>query len=77
MPRYLVCSNSQMSIPGTESKLRSSRSYGEYTDFDTAMKRMKQVAENSFKLRGQTTEYFINELAPEGTYPIVFKSYYL
>jgi len=77
MPRYLVCTNSQMPIRGTESKLRSSHNYGEYTDLDSAMKRLKQIANSPFKLEGETTEYFVNELAPAGTYPIVIKSHYL
>ena len=77
MPRYLVCSNSQSPIQGTTSKLRSSHTYGEYDTLDTAMKRLKEVANNHYKWKDETIKYFVNEIAPPDTYPRVVNSYYL
>ena len=77
MPRYLVCSNSESPIPGTKSIMRHSYSYGEYDNLETAMKRMKEVASNAYLFKNDTIKYFVNELAPPDTYPVVAKSYYL
>jgi galactose-1-phosphate uridylyltransferase len=74
MPRFLVCSNSQIPISGG-GILASSNSYGEYNNLKEAMKRLKEVANTGFKLRDEVTKYFVNELAPPNTYPVVAKTY--
>jgi hypothetical protein len=75
MPRFLVCSNSQSPIPGGGT-LCHSYSYGEYDNLDAAMTRMREVMDNAYKWRNETIKYFVNELAPPDTYPVVAKSYY-
>jgi hypothetical protein len=57
--------------------MRHSYSYGEYDNLETAMKRMKEVASNAYLFKNDTIKYFVNELAPPDTYPVVAKSYYL
>lgn len=77
MPRFLVCSNSESPIPGTKAISRYCHKYGEYDTLETAMTRLKEVATNAYLFKNETIKYFVNELAPPDTYPVVAKSYYL
>jgi hypothetical protein len=76
MSRFIVCSNSQSRIAGG-GILRTSENYGEYDNLEAAIKRMKEIASNGVTFSHQVTKYFVNELAPPNTYPMVIKSYNL
>ena len=75
MPRFLACSNSYICIQNG-GILCHRFSYGEYDTLEEAMTRLKKVAENAFSWGDkETINYFVNELAPPGIYPVVARTY--
>jgi hypothetical protein len=74
MTRFLVCSRSQELQPEGWT-LCHSYTYGEYDNLDAALTRMKEVVKNAYKWKNEVIKYYVNELAPPNTYPVVAKSY--
>jgi hypothetical protein len=75
MPRFLACSTSYSPITGG-GNLCHTFSYGEYDTLEAAMTRLNKIAEIAFQWKDkETIKYYVNELSPPNTYPVVAKSY--
>jgi hypothetical protein len=74
MTRFLACSSSKRLQPEGWTMCHSV-TYGEYDNLEAAMKRLKEVVDNAYKWKDEVINYYVNELAPSGIYPIVAKTY--
>jgi len=75
MTVFLVCRRSKSKTK--YGNIITSNTFGEYQCLDNAMKRLAEIAKNYTKMKNETVEYYVNELAPPDTYPLVKESYYL